>query len=312
MTTLLLPGTSKTALAAATHFHAANPPIPYVLGTRSSSATNTYTDSATSLTHPTLTLSYADPSTWAPAFATASPAIKTLYLVPPPGLPTFVSDSKAFLAFAASAGVTRIVWLSASLVPRGGPAHGQVHAYLHELAATAPGEGKQPLTYAVLRPTWFAQNFTSRAHFHNASVRAEGALYSATGTGRAPWVDARDIGAVAYHALTAPAGAATPEGKEYLILGPELASYDDIALLLTEILGREVRHVPLSVDALAERFVGLGLPEAYAPVLAGMDAAIAAGAEERLEGGCVEEVTGRKPRGLREVFEEAKREGAWD
>ena len=164
----------------------------------------------------------------------------------------------------------------------------------------------------MLRPTWFAQNFTDRGHFHNASVRTEtpAAIYSATREGKAPWVDVADIGAVAFHALTHPQGAST-EGKEYLVLGPELLSYDDVAALLSDILGKEVKHVKMSVEELAQRFVGLGLPAEYAPVLAGMDAAIARGDEERV-GGCVAEVTGREPRSVREVFEEARRLGAWD
>lgn len=309
MTTLLLPGTSKTALAAATHLHSATPSTPYVLGTRTSSPSSTHTDPSTRLTHPTLTLNYADPTTWSPAFASASPPITTLYLVPPPGLPSFVADSKAFIRFAAEHGVRRIVWLSASAVPRGGPAHGDVHAYLHDLAGNT-----EELVYAVLRPTWFAQNFTSREHFHNVSVRVpeDGVrgVWSASADGKVPWVSVSDIGRVAFHALTSPDGAGK-EGREYLILGPELASYDDVAALLGEVLGKEVKHVKVSVEELTERFARLGVPREYAAVLAGMDGLIASGAEERV-GGCVKEVTGREPMGLREVFEEAKRNGAWD
>lgn len=50
------------------------------------------------------------------------------------------------------------------------------------------------------------------------------ALYSATGNGKAPFVSADDIAAVAYHALTDEKS----HNTDYLVLGPELLSYDEV------------------------------------------------------------------------------------
>jgi festuclavine dehydrogenase len=311
MTTLLLPGSSKTALAVATNFHLASPSIPYLLGLR-----DPFSSSSRNLAHPTLSLplDLSVPATWDPFFTDASPPITTLYLVPPSNMKDFVPACKDFLTFATSHGVTRVLWLSSSIIERGGPAHGQVHAHLHALAnePDAADGTQQKLQYAVLRPTWFAENFTSASNFHVPSIRAEGKIYSATGEGKVPWVSISDIGAVGYHALTHPEGASR-EGREYLILGPELLSYDAIARELGEVLGREIRHEKMTVEELTERFVTgeMQMERKYAAVLAGLDGLIASGAEERL-GGCVEEVTGRAGRGAREVFEEAKEMGAWD
>jgi festuclavine dehydrogenase len=53
----------------------------------------------------------------------------------------------------------------------------------------------------------------------------KGEVYSATGKGRIPWVSARDIGAVAYRALTDKVSHDT----DYVILGPELLTYGDVS-----------------------------------------------------------------------------------
>lgn len=53
----------------------------------------------------------------------------------------------------------------------------------------------------------------------------KGEVYSATSRGRIPWVSARDIGAVAYRALTDKISHDT----DHVILGPELLTYGDVS-----------------------------------------------------------------------------------
>ncbi len=55
--------------------------------------------------------------------------------------------------------------------------------------------------WAVLRPSWFMQNFTG-THAHAVSVREDGTILTAAGSGRVGFVDADDIAAVAVRALT--------------------------------------------------------------------------------------------------------------
>ena len=52
----------------------------------------------------------------------------------------------------------------------------------------------------------------------------KGEIYAATGKCRMPWVSAKDIGAVAYSALTDKLSHDT----DHVILGPELLSYGDV------------------------------------------------------------------------------------
>ncbi|WNG49104.1 hypothetical protein F0U60_37055 [Archangium minus] len=75
------------------------------------------------------------------------------------------------------------------------------------------------------------------------------------------------------------------------------SSYGEAAAIIGDALGRPVRHVNLSEEALAERWSRLGLRQDYAALLASMDGAIARGAEDRTTA-TVEQVTGQPPRDL--------------
>ena len=70
------------------------------------------------------------------------------------------------------------------------------------------------------------QNFSEAEFF--ASIRDEGIICSATGNGTIPFVSAEDIARVAKHLLTDD----KPHNTEYVVLGPELLSYDDVRYTL--------------------------------------------------------------------------------
>ena len=71
------------------------------------------------------------------------------------------------------------------------------------------------------------ENF-ARLPGHVRGIREESKIYSATGEGRIPWVSAEDVAAVAVRALTDRRAPNT----EYLVLGPELLSYDEVCSVL--------------------------------------------------------------------------------
>lgn len=121
-----------------------------------------------------------------------------------------------------------------------------------------------------------------------------------------PFVSAEDIAAVAFHALTD----ATPHNTDHLILGPELFSYDEVASLLSEKLGRKITHVVISEEDMVKAMTGYGMGEDYARMLAGLDTAIREGKEDRLNG-VVKEVTGKEPKRLEVFVDECVGRGIW-
>ncbi|CAL9658078.1 NAD(P)H azoreductase [Streptomyces sp. enrichment culture] len=209
-----------------------------------------------------------------------------VYLVPPVGDPDPAAVMLPFLERAHAAGVRRAVLLSSSAVEAGGPAVGEVHRAL-------PGLIEQ---WAVLRPSWFMQNFTGD-HAHAASIRADGTILTAAGSGRVGFVDADDIAAVAVHALT---DERVP-GTDLVLTGPRALSHDEVAAVLTEVTGRPVTHRRLTYEEQRDRLAPLTTP-GFAALLAGMDRAIAEGAEDRVTD-TVRRVTGRPPHDLRTVVE---------
>ncbi|MEU0947179.1 NAD(P)H-binding protein [Streptomyces canus] len=223
-----------------------------------------------------------DPAT----HAAALDGVDRVYLIPPLGDSDPAAIMLPFLHQARIAGVRRAVLLSSSAVPEGGPAVGTVHQALPDLFEQ----------WAVLRPSWFMQNFTG-THAHARSIRDEGIIWTATEGGRVGFVDAEDIAAVAVRALTDEQAPNT----DLVLTGPEALGYDDIAAIITEVTGRAVVHRRLSYEQMRDRLT-TQVPVEFAAILAGMDRAIAEGAEDRITD-TVQRLTGRPPRTFQALLE---------
>lgn len=121
-----------------------------------------------------------------------------------------------------------------------------------------------------------AENFGEQL-FHIKFIKDESRLYSATSDAKIPWVSADDIAAVAAKCLTSP----DPPNTEYLVLGPELLSYSDIADILTKVLGRKIVHVDLSRRDLEMRHQSFGVPEESSKMMSALQTSIKFGSENR-------------------------------
>lgn len=214
---------------------------------------------------------WTDPKTYGPA----ADGVDAAYLLAPIGVVDLLPAMQPFIDRLLER-ETRLVLLSSSSLEAGGPLMGEVHAYLSAHAAH----------WTVLRPSWFMQNFSGA---HSGAIRDEGVIYSATGSGRVGFISADDIAAVAVRALTDPA---MPNG-DLILTGPQALSYDDVASILGARLGRTITHRHLTVEALAARHEAQGIPAEFSRMLAGLDASIAGGAEDRVTGE-VERLTERR------------------
>ncbi|KAF4782557.1 AFUA_2G17970 family ergot alkaloid biosynthesis protein [Colletotrichum scovillei] len=197
---------------------------------------------------------------------------------------------------------TRFVLLSGSPVEPdiNGYAMGRPHAYLEELG------DKGEVEWAALRPTWFQQNFAEQEH-HRLAIINESTVYSATADGRIPWVATEDIAACAFQLLTQE----DAPNDEYLILGPELLTYDEVAGILSGVLGRKIVHKRLSSQELVDRYAAQGMPRDYAEMMGGLDTAIKNGSEDRTNS-VVLAVTGKQPKQFRDFAERNKAVWAQD
>jgi ergot alkaloid biosynthesis protein len=228
---------------------------------------------------------------WAdPASAAAFEGARAAYLVAPTDRTDHLALMQPILERAIEIGTRRFVLLSSSQFTSGGPMMGEVHAWL---ADNAP-------EWAVLRPSWFMQNFSNGQHAR--TLREENAIYSATDTGRVGFISADDIAAAAVAALTAELSL----DRDVVLTGPEALSYDDVARIASEFLARPVRHVKLDTEGLVQRHVALGMPRDYAEALARLDEVIRLGAEDRTTDE-VERLTGRAATSFRRFAERSLR-----
>ncbi|MFI6218735.1 SDR family oxidoreductase [Nocardia brasiliensis] len=165
-------------------------------------------------------------------------------------------------------------------------AHARIEAYLK-------GTG---LAYTLLAPNLFMQNLLAAAPM----IKQTGGFTMSTGDGRFAMIDARDVGA------TAAAIAAAPEqhaGRTYLLTGPDLITYAEVAKELTHALGREVEYRRVSPGEHREAMIRAGVPEAVATSNAQVFGLIAAGDAAWLTDDVVS-ITGTTPRSLRAFITE--------
>lgn len=108
------------------------------------------------------------------------------------------------------------------------------------------------MAWTILRPHVFMQNLLELA----PRIAQEGTVRSASGDGRIPFIDTRDIAAVAAVTLTAPGH----EGKKYVLTGPEALSYGDVARIIGDAIGRNIEYVAESPEEARERLSKEGAP----------------------------------------------------
>jgi uncharacterized protein YbjT (DUF2867 family) len=220
--------------------------------------------------------------------------VKTMFLLTPNG-PDLAALQITAIRAAAKAGVEYVVKLSAL----GASEHskspiGRAH-YEAEQALIASG-----MRWVILRPHVFMQNLLDQT---TAIVR-EGRFFAASGDGKVPFVDTRDIAAVAAVTLTH----SDHDGKKYVLTGPEALSYFDVARILSEAVGRAITYVALSVEEARERMVRAGdAPWAIEGLLA-LAAYQRAGGPTAAVHDTVRQVLGCPPRSLAEFAKDHAKE----
>jgi uncharacterized protein YbjT (DUF2867 family) len=102
-------------------------------------------------------------------------------------------------------------------------------------------------------------------------IKTKGMFFSPIdGDRKLPACATRDIAAVAARLLLDP----TWSGQEHVaVLGPEDVSFNDMAQIMSEVLGKPVRFQQISLDAYRARFVELGMSAAMAQGMTDMAAA---------------------------------------
>lgn len=114
--------------------------------------------------------------------------------------------------------------------------------------------------WTFLRPSFFMQNLSTT---HRDDVRDRSRIFVPAGRGRTAFIDARDIAAVAMKTLTEPGH----EQQAYELTGSDALTYDNVARILTDVLGRDIRYERPSALRFWREMRRHGHPTAYVNVM---------------------------------------------
>jgi uncharacterized protein YbjT (DUF2867 family) len=124
--------------------------------------------------------------------------------------------------------------------------------------------------FTILQPNSFHQNILSAA----GTIKSQGKFYWPLKTARQSTVDIRDINAVAARIFTS----SGHEGKTYVITGPEALTFQQVAEILSSVLGRKIEYVDVPLAAAREGMRQSGMPPWNARVVSELLGYFATGA----------------------------------
>lgn len=190
---------------------------------------------------------------------------------------------------AEKAGVEHVVKLSAL-----GASPRTKTGLAHEHYTAEQALEESSMSWTILRPHTFMQNWLDDVA---KTVREEQAIYQAIGDGRVPFIDTRDIAAVAAEALLHPESHA---GKRYVLTGGEAVGYQNVADALSDTLDTIITYHALSMDDMRTRLEKQGIgTQMIDSVLSLASYQKAGGPTERVSES-VEEILGRPPKTIRD------------
>lgn len=143
------------------------------------------------------------------------------------------------------------------------------------------------IAFTFVRPNGFMQNY---ANFNGKTIKTQNAFYLPMGDGKVSHIDARDIAAVAVAALTQDGH----EGKAYEITGPQAISNQEIAEMISQVVGRTINYIDVPEDVARSEMKQSGMPEVIVEANIELYSIYKAGYASEVTP-VVEQVTGKKP-----------------
>jgi uncharacterized protein YbjT (DUF2867 family) len=185
---------------------------------------------------------------------TALEGVSTVFLLTPISPQQVPQASNVIRAAKGSGNDPRIVRLSVHQASHTAPTRiSRQHAQIED-ELTSSG-----LPYTFLRPQSFMQNTLMVAR----TVASEEKIYQPFKDGKLGMIDARDIGEVAAKVLTEEGH----EGKVYTLTGPAAISFYEVAEALSQVLGKEVSYIEISLEKAKEAMLNRGFAEWRADAL---------------------------------------------
>ena len=150
--------------------------------------------------------------------------------------------------------------------------------------------------FVLLRNGWYLENYTDQLQ----GTLAQGALAGSAGDGKVSGAARADYA----HAAAAVLAAEGQAGKVYELGGDEPFSMADLAAQISAATGKTIAYNDLPADDYANLLAGVGVPEAFAEILADSDLGIARG-DLLVSSGDLRRLLGRPATSLAEAVQAA-------
>ena len=228
-----------------------------------------------------------DRATWADAVSGAGAAYITYY--PDVTVPGAVETVEAFIQLALEKDCHRLVFLSG---------RGEEEARRAEQVLIRSGA-----EWTVVRAAWFMQNFSES--FFLDGIRAGEVVFPADKVVE-PFVDADDIADIVAKALSEKGHT----GEIYEVTGPRLMTFAEATSEIARATGRDIRYVPVDLDAYVATMRDLGVPDDEIQLLEYLIGDVLDGRNESMTDG-VQRALGRAPRDFADYARDAAATGVW-
>ena len=197
---------------------------------------------------------------------------------------------KQFIDAAQTAGTRHIVKLSAIGADSSSTAvlkryHGQAEDYLKQSG----------LVHTIIQPGFFMDNMLNCAQ----TIARDNSFSLPMGAGKSGVVDIRDVAEVALAALTRPGH----ENKTWVVTGPEILSFAEIAVIFSAVLGRQISYVDSPPDEFREQLLKWGQSDWYVAAALQLFELNRQNKNAKITGD-FEAVTGRAPRSMRQFVQD--------
>lgn len=239
---------------------------------------------------PVVPFDYDDRSTWDAVLD----GVERLFLVFPLPTPrTVTTRMTPLIDAAAAAGCRHVVYLS---VP-GADVQKVVPHYRVERHIEDSG-----MDWTFLRAAFFMQNLHRTISSHGVDIAEHDEVFIPAGSGSTTFVDSHDIAEVAHRALTKPDEHLR---HAYVLTGPERLRMDEVAAILSDVLGRPIRYSRPGMARFWYRLSRRGVPWDSVLFMSIVYTLTRTGRNEPMTDELAR-VLGRPPRDLRAWAEDAK------
>ena len=110
------------------------------------------------------------------------------------------------------------------------------------------------VNFTIIQPNSFMQNCLG---YFSETIQRKRKIYEATGEGKKPFIDTRDIAEVSFTILTHPENHIN---KTYLLTGGVAINYGQVAEIISKTIGEKIEYVSMTSEEAKQRMTEKGMP----------------------------------------------------